>query len=132
MGKKKFEEQREKYLAEILELLKINERAAITQSSYKRDFFKVFSHAYRAGFCIPGSRFDEELRVNVQCKLQRPLVRGDAIWAYAKKQGWVHSEMESDEKRYKQIALVQTWWDEWTYAWSHHPNPAPRHYLRKK
>ena len=53
----------------------------------------------------------------VRCKSQRPLVDRDAIWRHARKAEWVHPEMTDDDKRFRDIQLVMTWWEEWAYAW---------------
>lgn len=103
----------------ILQRLKIDEDVCIHQGSYKSLYFQIFQEAYESGFCHP-------LSYNLHAKkdgflrgwiFARPLITGDSIWDYAKKQGWVHSQMKGGEKRYKQIEIVRTWWDEWTYAW---------------
>lgn len=130
MVMKEWREQADNYLNDVLELLRNYEDVIwIGQENYKNDFFRIFSTAYRTGFCNPAIRIDKERLLHVHCKSQRPLLRGDAIWAHARKQGWVHSEMTANEKRYTDINLVMTWWDEWVYAWNQ--NPPPRSYRRK-
>jgi len=131
MTKKEWRQQADAYLHEIMRLLKLYEEVTyIGQEPYKGDFFKVFAEAYRSGYCTLGYRYDEEKDRLVQCKAQRPLISGDAIWSFAKKQGWVHAEMMGEEKRYCDIEMVRTWWDEWVYAWKH---PVPRRkYVRRR
>ena len=101
----------------ILERLRQDEGFAIDQ--YKNRYFDIFEEAYKGGFCAPLSY--NERYVGDSLRIEpingRPLVTGDSIWQYARKQGWVHSEMKGTEKRYKQIDTVAIWWDEWTYAW---------------
>ncbi|MEN6449677.1 MAG: hypothetical protein ABFC96_04220 [Thermoguttaceae bacterium] len=111
----------ESYHKQILQRLKTDEDVCIHQGSYKSLYFEIFQEAYESGFCHQLSynlRYEGEY-VFYDWIFARPLVTGDSIWDYAKKQGWVYSEMKGDEKRYKQIETVRTWWDEWTYAWIH-------------
>src|SRR6266478_4408913 len=111
MTKNQWRQQANEYLHRILHLLKIYEEVdSIGQGPYKRDFFKIFADAYRSGYCTPGYRADKEKGCFVRCKAQR-LISGDAIWAYAKSQGWVHAEITHDEKRSRDIEMVKTWWD---------------------
>jgi hypothetical protein len=120
MSKKKWQEQATAYHQKIVDLLKLHEDVSnIGQDSYKSDFFKIFADAYQSNFCTPDYRKDESTGRLVPRESQRPLITGDTIWAYAKDQGWVHAEMTGDEKRYRDIERVQTWWDEWVYAWNH-------------
>lgn len=116
-SKKELEQVVVSFHQRILERLRQDEDIAIHQ--YKSLYFRIFREAYESGFCHP-------LSYNLHAKkdgflrgwiFARPLVTGDSIWHYAKEQGWVHSQMKGDEPRYKQIEVVQTWWDEWTYAW---------------
>jgi len=105
----------------ILRRLKADNDVSIHQESYKSRYFRMFQEAYEGGFCHPLSynlRYvPDGLRRPPEWIDGRPLVTGDSIWQYARKQGWVHSEMTCTEKRYKQIDTVATWWDEWIYAW---------------
>jgi hypothetical protein len=105
------------YHQRILERLRQDERAAIHQ--YKNLYFSIFREAYEAGFCVPLSYNIRFVRNGFRTEWirARPSVTGDSIWQYAKERGWVHSEMKGTERRYKQIGLVQIWWDEWTFAW---------------
>ena len=44
--------------------------------------------------------------------------------------GFPPPEMTGEEKRYCDIEMVRTWWDEWVYAWKH---PVPRRkYVRRR
>lgn len=130
MPKKQWKEQAESYLNRILGLLKgFEEVDYIGQEPYKGKFFALFSDAFRSGFCFPGRRFDEQRDRFVSCKSQRPLISGDAIWEYAKSHRWVHCEMTGQEKRYRNLEIVRTGWDEWIYAWQHYP--PPRKYVRR-
>jgi hypothetical protein len=129
--KAEWRKQAHAYLEKLLGLLSAYESVdSIRQESYKSAFFKVFADAYRSGFCWPGDRFDEATDRFVQCKTQRPLISGDAIWLFAKDKGWVRSEMPECDKRNRDIELLRTWWDEWVYAWNRHP--PPRKYVRRK
>ena len=131
MTKREWREQADAYLKEIMSLLRLYEGVTyIGQEPYKGDFFRIFAEAYRNGYCTVGHRYDVEKDHLVPCKAQRPLISGDAIWSFAVNQGWVHAEMRGHEKRYCDIAMVQTWWDEWTYAWTH-PKPR-RRYVRRR
>ncbi len=87
--------------------------------NYKSLYFRIFREAYEGGFCAPLSYNFRFVPGGGQIDwiYARPLVTGDSIWKYAQEHGWVHSEMELTERRYEQIQTVQTWWDEWTYAW---------------
>jgi hypothetical protein len=130
MTKKEWREQADAYLHQILELLKCYEEVTyIGQESYKGDFFKVFAEAYRNGYCAIGERFDVKKGHWVPCKAQRPRISGEAIWSFAERHKWVHAEMTGEEKRYSDIQMVKTWWDEWTYAWKR-PKPR-RRYVRR-
>ncbi len=122
MGKKQWGNQADAYVSQVLDLLKEYEDVDyIGQESYKSDFFAIFSDAYRSGFCSPGYRIDNESNKLVLCKSQRPLVSGDTIWSYAIEHGWVDAEMHPTEKKYRDIHMVKTWWDEWVYAWNRNP-----------
>jgi hypothetical protein len=123
-SKKSWRIESEAIIARVIELLQRYECVqGITQEPYKGDFFKVFSNAYRAGFCTVRRRFDPTSGRMVVCKVQRPLVSRDAIWAAAKNLAWIHGEMDPSEKRYCDIKLVCSWWNEWTYAWDRNPPP---------
>lgn len=126
----KWQAQANGYLQEVLNLLQLYEGVGfIGQKPYKDDFFRVFSAAFRTGFCLPHFRVDPRTGVHHYFKCQRPLVDGETIWSYARSQGWVHAKMNGNEKRYRDIDMVRTWWDEWIYAWQR--NPPPRRYQRK-
>jgi hypothetical protein len=131
MACKAWQNEADRFLDEILGLLKAYEDVDwIGQEPYKGDFFKTFASAYRSGFCTIARRYDRATDRLVPCKEQRPLICGDEIWAYAKRQGWVRAEDEDKDKRYRNVVTVQRWWDEWTYAWGH---PIPRRkYVRRR
>ena len=126
MATKKWTDKRDQFLGEVLSLLRMYEGVlSIRQGSYKEDFFKVFVDAFHAKFCVATERFDVASGRMVRCKNQRPLITPDSIWSYAKDHDWCHAEMTVDEKRYRNIQMVMTWWEEWTYAWERNP-PKPR------
>ena len=132
MAKKSWRDQAEKYLNDVLNLLReFDDVVSIEQEPYKDQFFEIFSIAYRTDFCTPKRRIDRERLRSVQCKSQRPLISSDTIWAHAKKHDWVDSRRTTDDDaRYRNIRSVMTWWDEWVYAWDR--NPPPRMYHRKQ
>ncbi len=105
------------YHERILKRLKTDEDVFI--DSYKSLYFRIFREAYESGFCAPLSYNSRPVRDGwrIEWIYAKPMVTGDSLWHYAKERGWVHSEMKGTEKRYKHIHTVQTWWDEWTYAW---------------
>jgi|GEM_PF-5056989 len=83
-----------------------NDGINIRQEPYRSDLFNIFRDAYKKGFC--GTT-------------KRPLISGDSIWSYARHTGWVHPENQTLKKRYEDIHVVQTWWDEWSYTWDRNP-----------
>ena len=86
---------------------------------YKGLYFSIFREAYESRFCAPLSynRRPVPGGWDKDWIYARPLVTGDSIWHYAKEQDWVNSEIKGNDRRYEQIDLVRTWWNEWTYAW---------------
>jgi hypothetical protein len=132
MTKKEWQQQADAYFQKIMKLLENYEEVAyIGQEPYKGDFFKVFAEAYRSGHCTFRYRSDFEKDRLVPCKAQPPfIISGEKIWSVAKSQGWVHANMTQEEKRYRDIKMLMTWWDEWVYAWKH---PVPRRkYVRQR
>ena len=107
----------ESYHQRILERLRQDENVAIAQ--YKDLYFSIFREAYEGGFCAPLSYRKRLLKDTYRLEWipAKPQITNDSIWQYAKEDGWVHSEMEGTERRYQQIEMVRTWWNEWTYAW---------------
>ncbi|GDY10227.1 hypothetical protein LBMAG52_37150 [Planctomycetia bacterium] len=133
MGKQKWQLEAESYLRQILGLLQTYEYVGnIEQRSNKIECFEIFCEAYRAGYCVP--RYSKK-DMGVLCKSQRPIICGQTILDYAKREGWVYSDVDGEreadenERRYQIIETVRYWWDEWTYAWDH--APLRRRYKRK-
>lgn len=90
-------------------------------AQYKSLFFRLFTDAYRRGFCTTKTRLDKTLGRDVPCYMQHPIITGSAIWDYALEQGWIHSEASETDGRYRNISRLRVWWDEWTYAWKNCP-----------
>ncbi len=114
MGKKQWDREVERIHKRVLELLQEYEN--IFQEPYQGFFFDEFHKAYKAGFCGPlrYRLFSDSDRI--EWIKSKPKISGDSIWRYAKEQGWVHSEMTGEEKEYRRIEAVRSWWDAWTYA----------------
>ncbi len=107
---------------ELLGLLKVYSAIPnLSQEPYKEDFFNIFTKAFNEGFCAYNVRVDYEKQKYVKSKKQKPKIYGSDIWQYAVDNNWVNSDISIDNKRYQNINLVITWWDEWIYAWIRSP-----------
>ncbi|TWT98546.1 hypothetical protein [Stieleria varia] len=131
MAKKLWMTEHATFLDQIFDLLKgYEDVVSVEQEPYKQDFFRVFSEAYRAGYCWPSYRVDEERDRLVQSKVQRPMIFGDTIWEHARALGLIDADSTArNSKMYFHLTSLTVWWDEWTYAWNR--NPPPRRYRRK-
>ena len=93
----------EKIVEEIIHLLRQHKDKLcgyVGQEPYKRDFFKLFTKAFNAGFLNRESR-DSEYYLSAD-RLTDVIASRDA--AVLDSETWNN---------------LQTFWEEWTYAWRH-------------
>jgi hypothetical protein len=114
--------------SEILRYCELNSNVSWIQESYKSDFFSIFADAFYSGHCgYAGNKKLAKARKNRKRKKSQPeefFVSPATIRAFLK-ENWA-------KPKQRMIDDLLVWWEEWTYAWSHHPPSLHRPYVRRK
>ena|SRR5258707_14116207 len=129
MKKKQAVDEAKGILSEVLEYLKMNKDVAALSANDKRDFFLIFSRAFRAGYCTVGRKWGGEQREYVACDFQRPLINGNEIREFLISSKWIDRD-DQFSTGYLRTEKIGMWWDEWTYAWDNCPSRPTRRTLQ--
>lgn len=102
------------------------------QEPYKLDFARLFRLAYWNGYS--GERAKKKYSTAYKRRRSATptefVICGDYL---RNRMAEVFLIGKNDTDRNRQMLDdFRVWWDEWTYAWEFHPNPAPRKYVRRK
>jgi hypothetical protein len=87
--------------------------ANVHQSHYKGDFFKLFREAYN------GNHFDATAHPRLTGDALRDILQGTR-WSESLSQlaRWKSASTPIGQKLMEEVLAM---WDEWRYAWDHHP-----------
>ena len=96
---------------------------------YKRDYFQIFRNAYVNNLSGQRAkqRFEKARKRKKSVSANKFIVCGEFIGDVLS----VKWPSASQKDHQLMVRDLKEWWDEWTYAWDHHPGHIPRPYLRK-
>jgi hypothetical protein len=104
--------------------------ASWAQNVYKEDFFKIFYRAYYNG--VAGWRAKGRY-ATAYGRNKTVSVTDHDVNGYLVEQHLATVWRKAKSKRSTQmVSDLVRWWDDWTYAWDHHPAGIPRKYHRNR
>jgi histidinol phosphatase-like PHP family hydrolase len=87
--------------------------ANVHQSHYKGDFFKLFREAYN------GHHFDDTAHPRLTGHALRDILQGTRFSeSLTQLPRWKSASTPEGQKLMEEVLAM---WDEWQYAWDHHP-----------
>jgi hypothetical protein len=105
------------------------------QTSYKRDFFNIFSDAFLGGFC----GYQARQRYSKRCsrlKGAKPafidyVVTGEGIHQRLNRDWLLGGNQTRDNE--EMVSTLCEWWDAWDYSWANYPGDmwSPRSHLNR-